>query len=294
MHIKLGIQGERGSFSHLAATKLLGEAGVEFEIFSCKTFAELTQGVANGDFDLALMPIENSIAGSILGNYDLLTKHDLSVIAETYLRIQHCLIGLPGKEVNEIKAVYSHEMAIKQCQKFLQEYQIEPREYYDTAGAAKDLKAMNVDSFAAIASKLAAEEYGLEVIVEGIETDKSNYTRFVLLSNQQGISRYTELVKAIENNANNSQEHKLLLEFQTEHKPGALMQALKILANADFNLTKIESRPVIGESWNYRFYVDFITEKDNGVLEQILGELKSKTVHFKLLGKIAQGKSYQP
>jgi len=235
--MRIAIQGEPGSFSHEAALKLVNGA----EIAPCALSAEVFAALDSGAADAAAIPIENSLAGSVLEHFDLLLKHDVKVVRETLVRIRHNLIGIAGARMGEIERVYSHAVALAQCRRFLAGHPgMKPIAFYDTAGSVKQLVSLGEKNAAAIASAQAAEFYGAEILARGIEDDAENYTRFFL------VRRAGEAETDPESN-------KMSVAFTLEHRPGSLVAALSALGT---NLTKIESRPVPGKPWEYIFYVD--------------------------------------
>jgi prephenate dehydratase len=243
--MKIAIQGEFGSFSHEAAIKLLPEAEIVPVALSADVFAAL----ANGSVEAAVIPIENSLAGSVLEHYDLLLTHDVRVVRETLVHIRHNLIGISGVETGEINRVYSHPVALAQCRKYLAAHpRMESYAFYDTAGSVKQLMELRDRRVAGIASAAAARYYGAQILEAGIEDNPENYTRFFL------VRRAAEAVMDPESN-------KISLAFSLEHKPGSLVKALTELAWIGANMTKIESRPVHGKPWEYIFFVDCQIQK---------------------------------
>jgi prephenate dehydratase len=238
--MKIAIQGEAGSFSHEAAVKLAPDAVIVPQSFSAEVFAAL----ACGAVDAAVIPIENSLAGSVLEHFDLLLYQDVKVVGETLLRIQHNLIGIPGTSTGEIQRVFSHPVALAQCRKFLAAHpRMEALAFYDTAGSVKRLVELGDAHAGAIASQAAARHYGAQILEAGIEDNPENYTRFFL------VRRTADAVTDPESN-------KISLAFSVENSPGSLVAALAALSSLGTNLTKIESRPVQGSPWEYVFYVD--------------------------------------
>ncbi len=238
--MKIAIQGEPGSFSHEAALKLVPDA----EILPCALSAEVFAALDSGVADAAAIPIENSLAGSVLEHFDLLLHHDVKVVRETLLRIRHNLIAVAGASLNGIERVYSHAVALGQCRRFLAEHpRMKAVAFYDTAGSVKQLVSSHDTLGAAIASEQAATYYGAQILARGIEDDQENYTRFFL------VRRSAEA--QIDRAAN-----KMSVAFTLEHKPGSLVAALSALSAMGTNLTAIESRPVKGTPWEYIFYVD--------------------------------------
>ncbi len=245
--MKIAIQGEPGSFSHEAALKLVPGA----EIVPCSLSVEVFAALDSRAADAAAIPIENSLAGSVLEHFDLLLTHDVKVVRETLVRIRHNLIALGGAalgeasdRLDEIERVYSHSVALAQCRRFLAVHpKMQPIAFYDTAGSVKQLVEQGDRHAAAIASEAAARIYGAQVLEAGIEDNAENYTRFFL-------------VRPSGEAETDSDANKISIAFSLEHRPGSLVAALSALAAQGTNLTKIESRPVQGRPWEYVFYVD--------------------------------------
>jgi len=238
--MKIAIQGEYGSFSHEAAMKLVPDG----EIVPCSLSAEAFTAAESGAAEAAVIPIENSLAGSVAEHFDLLLTRDVRVVRETLVHIQHNLIGLPGVALEEIERVFSHPVALAQCRKFLAAHpRMEAVAFYDTAGSVKQLVKLHDRHMAGIASEAAAKFYGAQILEAGIQDNPENYTRFFL------VRRAAEAVT-------DPQANKISLAFSLEHRPGSLVSALSAMAFMGINLTKIESRPVHGKPWEYIFYVD--------------------------------------
>jgi prephenate dehydratase len=238
--MRIAIQGEYGSFSHEAAMKLIPDGMIVPFSLSADVFA----AVESGDAEAAVIPIENSLAGSVAEHFDLLLTHDVRVVRETLLRIRHNLIGNFGVAVGEINRVFSHPVALAQCRKFLAAHpRMEAVAFYDTAGSVKQLVELRDRHAAGIASEVAAQYYGAQILEAGIEDNPENFTRFFL------VRRAAEAVT-------DPQANKISLAFALEHRPGSLVSALSAMAFMGINLTKIESRPVHGKPWEYIFYVD--------------------------------------
>jgi len=238
--VRIAIQGEPGSFSHEAALKLVAGAEIVPCALSAEVFAKLDEGAA----DAAAIPIENSLAGSVLEHFDLLLKHDVKVTRETLIRIRHNLIATADANIDEIERVYSHLVALAQCRRFLAEHpRMKAVAFYDTAGSVKQLVETSDPYAAAIASEQAARYYGAKILERGIEDNAENYTRFFL-------------VRRAKEAENDAAANKMSLAFSLEHRPGSLVAALSALSATGTNLTKIESRPVHGRPWEYVFYVD--------------------------------------
>jgi prephenate dehydratase len=259
--VKVAIQGELGSNSHMAAVEMLGQ-GNRLEIVACTVSAQVLAKVVAGEVDGAVLPIENSLHGSVAEHYDLLLELPVRIERESLLRIRHNVIGMPGVKLAEVRKVMSHPVALSQCRRFLAAHpELEVVPFYDTAGSVKHLMEAGLREVAGIAPQLAAEEYGGEVVVHGVEDHAENYTRFHLLRREDGSGG--EAVEGAD---------KMSLAFAIEHRPGTLVAALERLARAGVNLTKIESRPVPGSPWEYVFYVDVrfdSVEKAEAALEAL-------------------------
>lgn len=238
--VRVGIQGEPGSFSYQAALQLLAQCTVVPYALSAEVFAALT----NEQIDAAVIPIENSLAGSVLEHFDLLLTHDVCVEQETLLRIHHNLIALPGTPISDIDRVFSHPVALAQCRKFLAAHpQMEAFSFYDTAGSVKQLVELQDRHAAAIASEAAATYYGAQILEANIEDNPENFTRFFLVRRRKDVHTRAD-------------SNKISIAFSVENRPGTLVAALADLSAIGTNLTKIESRPVHGKPWEYIFYVD--------------------------------------
>ncbi|MGH7607484.1 MAG: prephenate dehydratase, partial [Gemmatimonadales bacterium] len=252
----VAIQGEAGSFSHAAALALLGPA---LELLPCATFDELFRAVDHGTAARGIVPIENTLAGSVHENYDLLSTHPLHVVGETFLRIRHCLIARPGTALDEIRRVASHPVALAQCRRFFQTHpDLVAVPAYDTAGSVRNLMAGTEPTDAAIASALAARLYGAAVIAEDLEDHAENYTRFLVVARDPADVRGAT---------------KTLLMLTLDNVPGALHRALGVFAARGLDLNKIESRPLPGRPWEYLFYLDVLGQSRRPV-EEALDELR--------------------
>ncbi len=241
---KIAIQGEPGSFSHEAATKFATAAQETARIVPFSLSADVFGALVRGEVDAAVIPIENSLAGSVSEHFDLMLTHEVAVVRETLLRIKHNLIAISGAAINQIDRVFSHPVALAQCRKFLAGHpKMESFAFYDTAGSVKQLVELRDRHAAAIASAEAARYYGAQILVAGIEDNPENFTRFFYLQRTGDTTP-------------NAKANKLSLAFTVENRVGTLVAALSELAKEGTNLTKIESRPVHGRPWEYVFYVD--------------------------------------
>ena len=269
---RIAIQGERGSNSHMAAVEMLGAV----DVVPCSVSAEVMEAVLTGRVDAAVLPIENSLHGSVAEHYDLLLANPVRIDGESLLRIRHNLIAAPGVKLEEIRTVLSHPVALSQCRKFLGELkQAKTVPFYDTAGSVKHLMEAGLRDTAGVAPALAAKEYGAEVLVAGIEDHAQNFTRFHLLR-RDGEAREEGFGVA----------NKLTVAFAVEHRPGTLVSALEQLRDAGVDLTKIESRPVPGKPWEYVFYVELRYEGE-AMADRAVGALGACCGMVKELGRYA-------
>ena len=277
---RVSFQGEKGAFSQEAAHQLLGPA---IEVLPCQRFDELFRSLETKAADAAVVPIENTLHGSVHENYDHLLKFDFSIVAETSVRIVHNLIAPPGVTFRKVRRVYSHPVALNQCLKFFERYpQLERVPFYDTAGSVKMLMEELPGDAAAIASSVAAGIYGAKILKRSIEDDRQNYTRFFLL-------RRPGQVPPLPREAPGKRKWKTSLVFTTHNVPGALFRSLSAFALRDVNLTKIESRPLRGKPWEYLFYVDLIGRIDEPRLKNALGHLAELADFLRVLGCYPQG-----
>lgn len=272
--MRIAIQGEPGSFSHEAALKARPEA----TILPCALSAEVFAAVCGGAVDAAVIPIENSLAGSVLEHYDLLLAHDVAVESEWLLRIRHNLIGVPGTLLHRIRQAYSHPVALAQCRRFFAEHpEIEAVAYYDTAGSVKQLMELRETSVAAVASAQAASHYGGEILLAGIEDNPENYTRFFLIRTRSQVSA-------------DQHPDKVSLAFAVENRPGSLVEALQVFAGMGTNITRLESRPVPGRPWEYVFYADYQLAEP-GTADVVLKMLPKHCSMVRELGRYRSAKA---
>ena len=262
---KVAFQGERGAYGEMATLQCFPNA----ELVPMKSFEDVFDSMESNKVDFAVIPVENSIEGSINETYDLLLQTNMVVSGEIYQRVKHCLIV--NKHANSIKSAYSHSQALAQCRNYLQKKKLEPIPIYDTAGAVKMLKERKIMNGAAIAGRRAAEIYGMEILDEGIEDKKNNFTRFLVLSKAKTITKPTC-------------HDRTSMIFSVEHIPGALFGILQEFAYRKINLTKIESRPTKEAPWEYNFYVDFEGHASDETVKEALQSIKKKTAFFKILG----------
>ncbi len=264
----IAIQGEPGSFSHEAALKFSPQA----TILPCTFSAEVFHALSTEQVDAAVIPIENSLAGSVAEHYDLLLINDVAVERESLLRIRHNLIAVPGSNLDRIRRVYSHPVALAQCRRFLADHpQMDAIPFYDTAGSVKQLMELRDSSLGGIASAQAAAHYGGEILAAGIEDNTENYTRFFLIRRKSDVTI-------------TSHPDKVSIAFTVENRPGTLVAALEVFASQGTNLTKIESRPVHGKPWQYVFYADYQLSTPNSA-DTALGLLAQHCSMVKELGR---------
>ena len=247
--MKIAIQGELGSFSHQAATEMLPKA----RVVPCAVSRLVFEALDSARVDGAVIPIENSLAGSVTEHYDLLLEYSCYIEREYRLRIVHNLIAAPGTKFGDIRLVFSHPVALAQCRNFFrQNPKLRSEPFYDTAGAVKRILENEITDAAGIASKLAATQYGGRVLKSAIEDNKENYTRFFLVRKLRSSKKRPKDIPVVRGAT------KASIAFALKNKPGTLFRALRIFAEHDINMTKIESRPVPGKPWEYVFYVDLL------------------------------------
>jgi len=268
---KVAFQGARGAFSEEASRILLGD---DLAYFPCERFEQVFRALADGKVRYAVVPIENTLAGSVHENYDHLLKFQLPIIAETRVRIVHNLITRPETKFSQIRSVISHPVALRQCLRFFEKHpQVRSEVFYDTAGSVEQVMRQRDPAVAAIASALAAQYYGAKTLRRSIEDDRRNYTRFFLLAR-----------KAPKLRAKNGQTLKTSIVFSTRNQPGTLFRCMSALALRDINLIKIESRPLRGRPWEYLFYVDLIGSPLEERYRNAMSHLAEMTEFLTVLG----------
>lgn len=260
-------QGVEGAYGNAAMIQFFGR---DVDGYSVSTFAAAMEEVAEGRADFAVLPIENSRAGAVGDVYDLLMQYDNTIVAETYLKVEHCLLGLPGADLEQIQTVYSHPQGLMQCAGFLEQH----REWQqvgqsNTAVSARKVVSEGDPSKAAIASELAGELYGLQVLARGISDDQNNTTRFIIVQKRKEFLQ---------------DAHKISLCIETEHVSGALYNQLSHFIFNALNMTKIESRPIPDHAWEYRFYIDFEGNLSDPAVKNALVGLESEAGRLKILG----------
>jgi len=274
---KISIQGFPGAFHHIAAANYEGSP---VDVIGRHTFDEVITDVMENDaIDYGMMAIENSIAGSLLRNYSLIQDSKVQIVGETYLRIKQNLLALPGVRVEDLKEVHSHPIALAQCEDFFAHHpHIHLVSTFDTAESAYDISQNGSHEIGAIASSLAGEMYALNTLVASIETDKQNYTRFLVLDDH---------LPSPEQDFN-----KISISFRVSHAIGSLYKALENLSLNKCNLTKIQSVPILGEPWQYLFFADFVLAEPYR-LDEIIGELSAHAQGVRVLGKYKEGQHYE-
>jgi len=270
---RVAFQGERGAFSEEAILRLLGP---DVEVVPCAWFDAVFKSLASGDVDAAVIPIENTLHGSVHENYDHLLQFDMRIIGETSVRIVHNLLAPPGMTMSKVRRVYSHPVALNQCLKFLADHpEMERVPFYDTAGSVKMVMEEKPEGAAAIASSRAAGIYGARVLKRSIEDDQQNFTRFFLLRRHDEEPLVAEAKRG----------WKTSLVFTTSrNQAGSLFRSLSAFALRDLSLTKIESRPLRGKPWEYLFYLDFLGNISDDKCQKALGHLGELADFLRVLG----------
>ena len=275
--MKIGYQREKGAYSEAA---MYNHYGNDVEAIGYETFEDVFDAVKNNKIDYGFLPFENTIAGSVVINYDLVLKEDVFIVAEVFFKITHSLLSHKGNKLENIKKAYSHPHSLAQCREFLKKYKIDAIPEYDTAGAAKIVKERNKKEESAIASELCAEIYGLEVIKRGIETNKHNTTKFFAFVKKDKIPK-------------DLKKEKTSIAFKAKHYPGSLVNCLQRLSKNGINLTKIESRPIPENPWEYVFYADFEAGLDDENVKLALSEMEATSMFVKILGSYPKGDKSQ-
>ena len=268
--IHVSFQGERGAYSEAAAGSFFNE---KIETVPLATFAEVLESTSMDKTEYAILPVENSLEGSVGESYDLLYSTSLNVTGEIYHRIEHCLIGIGRLE--EVDTVYSHPQALGQCRRFIEGHNMKTIPAYDTAGSVKIIKELNKKNCACIASKAASLIYKMPIITENIANNLNNYTRFLVLSKKEGSETGSDKTSII---------------FSIKHEPGSLYRIIENFHRNSVNLTKIESRPTKENTWEYNFYVDFEGHKKNSQITEMLDKIKNETLFMKVLGSYPSAK----
>ena len=264
---RISFQGERGAYSEDAAISFFGEC----ETVPLSTFYDVIESTESDKTQYSVIPVENSLEGSVGESYDLLLSTNLSAVGEIYYRVKHCLIGFDKME--SIDTVYSHPQALGQCRKFIQKHKLKTVPSYDTAGSVKMIKEINKKNISCIASRRASEIYGVPVIAEGIEDNMNNYTRFLVLSKSK-----------------TQDGNKTSIIFSIKHETGALFGILNEFNEYKINLTKIESRPNKNTPWEYNFYVDFDGNENDPKIVELLKKINRQCIFLKILGSYRKAK----
>ena len=274
----VSFQGERGAYSEAAAIAFFGN---EIETIPCHTFADALTIAENGDANsCSILPVENSLEGSVGESNDLLLTTKLNAVGEIYHRVHHCLIGTGT--IADIDTVYSHPQALGQCRKFIQKNSLKTIPSYDTAGSVKIIKDLDKKNVACIASRNAAEIFDVQIIQEGIEDNTNNYTRFLIFSRENN--------GQLTHNGSESENSKTSIIFSVKHEAGALYKIISEFYQNKINLTKIESRPDKNTAWQYNFYVDFVGNQDDSSIKDMLEKLRNHSTFLKILGSYPAAK----
>jgi len=274
---RVAIQGVAGAFHDIAAREFFGTE--EIDIVPCHTFKDIFASISKDNSILGIMAIENTIAGNLLPNHNLLRESDTTIIGEFKLRISHVLAVLPGQTLADITEVHSHPIALMQCEDYLKQFpDWKVVESEDTALSAKHIQEKQLTGRAAICSQRAAEIYGLTILEAGIETNKRNFTRFLIVADRWAADQYVQP----------SESHKSSIVFTTKHEEGSLSQVLSVLSFYHDNLTKIQSMPIIGHEWEYLFFID-LTYDDYMRYKQSLDAIRPLTRNLRILGEYQIG-----
>jgi len=269
----VAFQGERGAYSEAAAVRYFGR---DIEPLPCASFEAVFDAVVSGQADQGIIPVENSLAGSIHRNYDLLLRYNLTIVGEVQLRIAHQLMVLPGVSAADVRKIYSHPQALAQCERSITAHfpLAERVTTYDTAGSAKMLREQNITDGAAIASRRAVEIYEMDILRRDFEDNPENYTRFQIVAREPVVPKG---------------EAKTSIVFSMQNVPGALFKSMAVFALRDIDLTKIESRPWQGKRWQYMFYLDFVGSQEEPHCKNALNNLQEITEFLRILGSYERG-----
>ena len=272
--MKIAYQGIKGAYSEAAVYKHFGN---ESEAIGYSLSEDVFEAVVNGKADYGLLPFDNTIAGSVAVNYDLLLKNEVYAIAEVFLLIRHTFLSHNGNKMEDVKTVYSHIHALEQCREFIRKHKLKAVPEYDTAGAAKIVAERNKKDEACISHEFCAKIYGLEILEKNIQTNKNNITKFLVFAKNGKIS-------------DGIKKEKTSIAFKTKHYSGALINCLQRLAKHNISLTKLESRPVPENPWEYVFYADFEGGIDDENVKLALSEMEASSLFLKVLGSYPKGK----
>jgi prephenate dehydratase len=281
--LRVAFQGERGAFSEEAGRRILGEA---IEPCPRREFDQMFESVIRDEADCAVVPIENTLAGSVIKNYDLLVDNDLEIMGEVVLRVAHNLIAPKGTKLASLRRIYSHPVALAQCEDYLRKLRaenpaLEVLPAYDTAGAVKMVVENHRRDEAAIASRIAATTYHAQILAAGIESNPQNFTRFFVMARPDR-RKLIQLKRR-------SKMLKTSIVFRTTNKPGALFHALEAFAKSKIDLTKIESRPIVGRPWEYSFYLDFLGDRNTPAARRALSSLTHVAESLRIFGSYPRG-----
>jgi prephenate dehydratase len=281
--LRVAFQGERGAFSEEAGRRILGDA---IEPCPRREFDQMFESVIRDEADCAVVPIENTLAGSVIKNYDLLVDNDLEIIGEVVLRVAHNLIAPKGTKLASLRRIYSHPVALAQCEDYLRKLRsenpaLEVLPAYDTAGAVKMVVENRRRDEAAIASHIAADTYHARILAAGIESNPQNFTRFFVMARPDR-RKLIQLKRR-------SKMLKTSIVFRTTNKPGALFHALEAFAKSKIDLTKIESRPIVGRPWEYSFYLDFLGDRNTPAARRALASLTHVAESLRIFGTYPRG-----
>jgi prephenate dehydratase len=272
--IRAAFQGERGAFSEEASRRFFGP---EVPTLPCREFEEMFAAVDKGAADAAVVPVENTLAGSVIKNFDLLLEHDLPIVGEVVVRVVHNLIALPGATVAGLRRVSSHPVALAQCESFLRAHpHLEAVAAYDTAGAVKMLVESGRTDEAAIAAAGAATAWGAQILLAGIESNPLNFTRFVVVTQPARVAEFARF--------GGGRPHKTTIVLRVSNTPGSLHHALAAFADQRIDLVKIESRPIPGRPWEYSFYLDLSGHQADPKVAQALAQLSGEAESLRVLG----------
>jgi prephenate dehydratase len=267
---RIAFQGEAGAYSEAAALEYFG---LQTTTLPCHAFEDVFSAVSDRLASHGILPIENSLAGSIHRNYDLLLKNNLHIVGEYHYRVNHCLLGLPGTKLDQVRQVHSHPQALAQCEQSLAELGLTAIAETDTAGSARWLQENGQQQAAAIASRRAAEVYNLQILVENLEDNPANYTRFLVIAPEPLVI-----------SQRSPENYKTSIVFSLPNRPGSLFKAMSVFALREIDLTKIESRPIPGKPWEYMFYIDFTGYANSPFCERALAHLQELTISMRILG----------
>lgn len=269
-NICVAFQGEPGAYSEAAVLEFFDPT---IHTHPLPNFDDVFQAVEQGACTFGFLPIENSLAGSIHQNYDLMLRYKLNIVGEYPYRVEHCLLAIKGAEITDVRRVHSHPQALAQCAENLRRLQVTTVPEADTAGSARLVAEYGNNADAAIASSHAAKVYGLQVLIKNLEDNPANFTRFLVLASDDILNASQQEI-----------DYKTSIVFSLPNQPGSLFKALSVFALRDIDLTKIESRPIHGKPWQYMFYIDFLGRQSDKVCQRALDHLQELAPYFRILG----------